>query len=120
VTGFLTAGVLPVAVPVLLIFVSLFLPHDNPWIDWRWNKDGSVRSEMAPAGPAVTDACGQGSDQLNARRSAIDHRPCRSGTAYLYRLRLITADPLSLRNRTVCDLPCNTMLITPDMPYSLL
>jgi hypothetical protein len=38
----------------------------------------------------------------------------------LYRLRLITADPLSLRNRTVCDLPCKTTLITPEIPYSLL
>ena len=32
VAGFLIAALLPVAVPVLLIFVSLFLPHDNPWI----------------------------------------------------------------------------------------
>jgi hypothetical protein len=40
--------------------------------------------------------------------------------AQFYRLRLITAEPLSLCNRTVCDLPCNTMLITPDIPYSLL
>jgi hypothetical protein len=40
--------------------------------------------------------------------------------AQLYRLRLITADPLSLRNRTVCDLPCKTTLITPEIPYSLL
>jgi len=38
----------------------------------------------------------------------------------LYRLRLITADPLSLRKRTVCDLPCSTILITPEIPYSLL
>ena len=37
-----------------------------------------------------------------------------------YRLRLSTADPLSLCNRTVCDLPCKTMLITPEIPYSLL
>ena len=33
VAGFLITALLPVAVPVLLIFVSLFLPHDNPWID---------------------------------------------------------------------------------------
>jgi hypothetical protein len=38
----------------------------------------------------------------------------------LYRLRLITADPLSLRYRTVCVLPCKTTLITPEIPYSLL
>ena len=34
-------------------------------------------------------------------------------TALLHRLRLITSEPLSLRNRTVCDLPCRTMPITP-------
>jgi hypothetical protein len=49
---------------------------------------------------------------------------CRPSSAeavtQLYRLRLITADPLSLRNRTVCDLPCKTTLITPEIPYSLL
>ena len=33
VAGFLITALLPVAIPVLLIFVSLFLPHDNPWID---------------------------------------------------------------------------------------
>jgi len=33
VAGFLIAALLPVAVPVLLILVSLFLPHDNPWLD---------------------------------------------------------------------------------------
>jgi hypothetical protein len=44
----------------------------------------------------------------------------REAAAQLYRLRLITADPLSLRNRTVCDLPCKTTLITPEIPYSLL
>ena len=31
--GFLITALLPVAVPVLLIVVSLLLPHDNPWID---------------------------------------------------------------------------------------
>jgi hypothetical protein len=43
-----------------------------------------------------------------------------AAASQLYRLRLITADPLSLRNRTVCDLPCKTTLITPEIPYSLL
>jgi hypothetical protein len=33
VAGFLIAALLPVAVPVLLKLVSLFLPHDNPWLD---------------------------------------------------------------------------------------
>ena len=31
--GFLITALLPVGVPVLLIVVSLLLPHDNPWID---------------------------------------------------------------------------------------
>lgn len=42
VTSFLIAALVPVAVAVLLIFVSLFLPHDNPWIDW--DENGSVAS----------------------------------------------------------------------------
>jgi hypothetical protein len=51
---------------------------------------------------------------------AGDGHQVREAAAQLYRLRLITADPLSLRNRTVCDLPCKTTLITPEIPYSLL
>jgi hypothetical protein len=43
-----------------------------------------------------------------------------AAASQVYRLRLITADPLSLRSRTVCDLPCKATLITPEIPYSLL
>ena len=38
----------------------------------------------------------------------------------LYRLRLITADPLSLINRTVWLAPRTTTCITPEIEYSLL
>jgi hypothetical protein len=37
-----------------------------------------------------------------------------------YRLRLMTADALSLIKRTVWLVPRTTTCITPEMPYSLL
>jgi hypothetical protein len=42
------------------------------------------------------------------------------GSAGIYRLRLITADALSLIKRTVWLVPRTTTCITPEMPYSLL
>jgi hypothetical protein len=61
-----------------------------------------------------------GSHQKVSRLSLFGAVAAPMAAAKLYRLRLITADPLSLRNRTVCDLPCKTTLITPEIPYSLL
>jgi hypothetical protein len=53
------------------------------------------------------------------REGTVPLMHCRNGdicrrtvaaASRLYRLRLIIADPLSLRDRTVCDLPCKTTL----------
>jgi hypothetical protein len=63
---------------------------------------------------------GEGAGPLMHCRNGDICRRTVTAASRLYRLRLITADPLSLRNRTVCDLPCKTTLITPEIPYSLL
>jgi hypothetical protein len=41
-------------------------------------------------------------------------------SAVVYRLRFKSPDPLSLVSRTVWLDPCTTMLITPEIEYSLL
>jgi len=75
----------------------------------RWRRDAAPRHGAGSApGPLCRDLGAGGGP---SSPEAVTH---------LYRLRLITADPLSLRNRTVCDLPCKTTLITPEIPYSLL
>jgi hypothetical protein len=52
---------------------------------------------------------------------------CQTGGSYplatlstVHRLMLITADALSLINRTLCLVPCTTTCITPEIEYSLL
>jgi len=70
---------------------------------------GRIAPPLCPV--LISDRDGGGSAQL---RSAMCQSPV------VYRLRLITADPLSLSNRTVWLAPRTTMSITPEIEYSLL
>jgi hypothetical protein len=77
---------------------------------------------LGPSPRCLVRTCSNQRNGLDTTSRALRCHCNRGSRALLryYRLRLITADPLSLRNRTVCDLPCNVTLITPEMPYSLL
>jgi hypothetical protein len=83
---------------------------DRIWIE-TWRTFAYMMSSRVNAEGPLASGVGPVSAQL---RSALRHSPV------VYRLRLITADPLSLSNRTVWLAPRTTMWITPEIEYSLL